>query len=174
MRWIAFSLLLVLMGSCKKYQDPAPFTDPRLTNPYCNDPAALNYNWGFPGVPDNAICIYPSTIFSGNYTYYDSTYNEAGEVTGSDSFLLTITAVDTSKVTIVGFCGTNTLQAKADKYYKLRIDSTFSQGQHLCSTSDTITGSGSKKNISDSTIKLSFQLNESTGITHHAGLAIKQ
>ncbi|MBL7773084.1 MAG: hypothetical protein JNM95_09495 [Chitinophagaceae bacterium] len=175
MRVATLLLMMVMAVSCKKYQDPPPYADPRLTNPYCNIPAALNYNWGFPGVPDNSICIYPSTVFSGSYFYRDSLYNEAGEVISTDSFPITITVVDTSKVNIVGFCGTNVLKASADKYYKLRLDSTFLQGQHLCDLTDTITGLGSKKGFEDTaTIKFTYQLNESSGISYHSGTAVKQ
>ena len=175
MRNLVLWLTLMVIISCKKYKDPSPFTDSRINNPYCNEPAALNYNWGFPGIADNSLCIYPSTFFSGNYFYHDTIYDVSGNVLGQDSFMIAITALDTAKVNISGFCGSNILKATADKYYKLRLDSTFSAGQHVCSTTDTINGEGSKKGFSDTaTIKLSYQIHDVSGTSYHAGTAIKQ
>lgn len=175
MRLVPFLLCLLVITSCKKYKDPSPFTDSRITNPYCNDPAALNYNWGFPGIADNSLCIYPSTIFSGNYFYHDTVYDVSGTVLGQDSFMIQISPVDTSKVHITGFCGSNILTATTDKYYKLRLDSTFTDGQHLCNNNDTITGEGNKKGFTDtSTMKLSYQVRDASGVYFHGGTAIKQ
>jgi hypothetical protein len=170
-----YLLVFILFGACKKYSDPAPFSDPRINNPYCNVPAALNYNWGFPGIPDNSLCIYPSTFFSGNYFYRDSTFDIGMNFLSQDSFPITITVVDTSRVNISGFCGTNVLQAKTDKFYKIKFDSTFAYGQHLCSSTDTVTGGGSKKDISDTaTIKFAYTLLSDTGVSYHIGTATKQ
>ncbi len=164
----------LLVFGCKKYTDPQPFTDSRINNPYCNVPSALNYNWGFPGIADNSLCIYPSTFFSGTYFYRDTIYDATGNVMGQDSFQVTITAIDTTAVHITGFCGTNIIKAKANRYYKLVYDSTFVVGQHLCSNDDTLIGGGSKKDFLDTmTVKFNYQINNTSGVSFHAGTANK-
>src|SRR4051812_10618768 len=69
-------LLLALFMACKKDADPsAPRPGALDTTFYCNDPDAVNYNWGFPGTPDNSKCYYPSDIYAGTYSFTDSVYN---------------------------------------------------------------------------------------------------
>jgi hypothetical protein len=164
----------VLFASCKKYKDPAPISDSRLTTKYCNDPSAINYNWDFPGVPDNSVCIYPADIFKGTYFYRDSITNEEGSVLKTDSFTLSITQLDTTHLEIIGFCGTNIHTAKANRYFKFVLDSLAGNGQVFCNNKDTIAGNGSKYSISDTnTIKFNYQLLTDTGIVTHTGTAIK-
>src|SRR5579872_3418748 len=96
MRNISFIVIFFLMltegvCSCSKYKDTKATADPRLTNPYCNDTNAVNYNWGFPGKPDSTVCFYPTDVFKGIYTFNDSIFLQPlGIFVRADTFLLTI------------------------------------------------------------------------------------
>ena len=172
---ISFLCILCLLFSCKPYQDSDPFTDPRLVNKYCNIPSAINYNWNFPGVEDNSTCIFPAQLFSGNYFYRDSIYNSTGLPIGYDSFPLVFTAIDTTRLRIDGFCTGPAITAKANRYYKLVLDSVIKNGQVLCGMPDTISGRGSKTDIYDTTsIKLIYETSNDSTIHFHVGTATKQ
>ncbi len=168
-------LSMFFLLSCKRYKDPQPFTDPRIVNKYCNIPSAINYNWSFPGIPDDSMCIFPAQIYSGTYFYRDSIYNSTGLLLNQDSFLLTFTQLDTTRLRITGFCGTDSLKATANRYYKFTIDSLVGYGQLLCQPTDTIYGRGSKFDLNDTlTIRMSYEVATDTGIVYHAGTATKQ
>lgn len=67
---------LLLLISCEKWQDSKADSDPRLQDrKYCNDPDAVNFNWGFPGVPDSTKCIFPTDLYVGTYSFTDSIYS---------------------------------------------------------------------------------------------------
>jgi hypothetical protein len=174
--YLRLSLLSILfLVSCKKYKDPAPFTDDRIKNKYCNDPSAINYNWDFPGIPDNTVCIYPADIFKGNYFYRDSILNLEGGVLKTDSFPITITQLDSTHLTIAGFCGSNSHSAKATRFFSFVLDSLVGYGQVFCNNKDTISGGGSKFSLSDtSTIQFDYILQTDTGVVIHQGTATKQ
>jgi hypothetical protein len=173
-KFLIIIISLITFISCKKYKDPDPFTDPRIVNKYCNTPSAINYNWNFPGIPDSTTCIFPAQIYHGNYFYRDSTFNNAGLFLDEDSFNLTFIQVDTTRLRIVGFCSTDTIRATANRFYKFTIDSVAKYGQLLCSPTDTISGKGSKFDLSDTTtIKLIYQVATDTGIIYHSGTATK-
>ena len=168
-------VLILLFLSCKKYKDPDPFTDPRIVNKYCNIPSAINYNWNFPGIPDDSQCVFPAQIYNGSYFYHDSIYNNAGLLLSEDSFVLNFTQIDTTRLQITGFCPGNTIFAKATRFYKFTIDSIAGNGQLLCNITDTLAGKGSKFDLSDTTtIQLEYTVYTDTGIIYHAGTAIKQ
>lgn len=167
--------LILLFSACKRYKDPAPFTDPRIVNKYCNIPSAINYNWNFPGVPDDSQCIFPAQIYTGTYFYHDSIYNNAGLFLYDDTLFLTFSQLDTTRMHITGFCPGNTLKATASRYFRFTIDTLVGNGQLLCNPSDTISGKGSKFDLSDTTtIRLSYEVATDTGVVYHAGTAIKQ
>jgi hypothetical protein len=162
------------LGACKKYKDPEPFTDPRIKNKYCNDPSAINYNWDFPGVADNSTCIYPAEIFAGQYFYRDSLFNATGEVVKTDSFPLSIQALDSVNLTISGFCASGFFTAKASRFFQFTIDSLLGNGQEYCGFDDTLSGKGVKSGIADTTlIKFTYQIQTDTGLIQHAGTATK-
>lgn len=161
------------MLSCKRYKDPAPFTDPRIVNEYCNIPSAINYNWNFPGIPNDSTCIFPAEIYAGNYFFRDSIFNNAGTFLDQDSFPIVFAQLNDSNMTISGFCPGNLLHATASRFLKFTIDTVIGNGQALCNA-DTIEGGGLKYGLSDSAIKLVYQVNTDTGIYYHAGTAIKQ
>lgn len=172
LKWTCLGLVLFLF-SCEKYKDPDPFTDPRINKKYCNDPSAVNYNWDFPGVPDNSVCIYPAQLFKGSYFYRDSTLDANGNVVKRDSFNITIAQLDTVKVSVSGFCS-SVFSAKTNRFFRLTLDSILGPGQEYCGNNDTIMGKGSKAGISDTSfIRFDYQIDTDTGLIFHVGTATK-
>ncbi len=174
-RTFFFLCLFSFLFSCKKYKDPNPITDPRIKNHYCNDPSAVNFNWDFPGIADNTVCIYPSDIFEGNFKLYDTTINDLDSVLKTDSFNIEISKVDTTKLTLSGFCGTKIFTAKANRYMKFELDSIISFGQSFCNSTDTIIGNGYRKTFADTaSFYFNYLLQTPTGIEKHKTFAIKK
>lgn len=169
-----------MLFSCNKWADPAPVTDPRLTNPYCNDPEAVNYNWGFPGKPDNTICFFPSDIFSGTYLFIDSVYLAAsGLFIYTQAETLQVSKQSKTELLISGLCSNgNTLRVTAHSDFTATIDTTagdtttLNRGQLLCRTQDTASGTFTYSRI-DSLLHIQFQVVNDTGITTHMGKARK-
>jgi hypothetical protein len=167
-----YSCTMALTG-CKR-ADPAPI-DLGLTNPYCNNPTAVNYNWGFPGKPDNSICIFPAQIFVGTYLFKDSVLDNLGIYLPFDSSILTITKTNDSLVKINGQCK-NSLQlnAKVNKNYRLILDSIQYNGQVFCNNTDTINGYIQKLNPFDSILTYNYNVINATTTIIHKGTLIKQ
>src|ERR1043165_5567011 len=91
---LSLALVMGFAFSCKKWQDPAPKEDPRLTRHYCNDPSAVNYNWDFPGKPDNSVCFYPADLFAGTYMFYDTVSASQSDLyLSADSLVLNISKI---------------------------------------------------------------------------------
>ncbi len=170
------STVAVLVFSCAKYKDPAP-RNLGLTNPYCNDPAAVNYNWGFPGKPDNTVCLYPCDFFRGIYTYYDSVYRDTLFLY-ADSFTMTIDTLSHTKISVLGFCnGGNRFTATASPTYTATVDTTVGDstvlhlGQLLCRPNDTLTGTITRDLIDSNLFRVNLQIVSDTGISIHVGSA---
>lgn len=171
---------------CKKYEDPAAVRDPRINNPYCNDPAAVNYNWGFPGTPDNSVCYYATDIFSGTYMLYDSFYKvvpaEDDLFLGADSFIVNITVANSSRVhmDLSWACPSTSIRISAWQGNVATIDTTvgdsltLNPGQFFCRNLDTVTGTFTKDNVDPDLLHMRLQVVSDTGITTHRGRAIKQ
>lgn len=187
MRYIFSILLLLAVGitvfvSCAKYKDPKGYTDPRLTNPYCNDPNAVNYNVGFPGKPDNTLCFYPRDLFVGNWYFHDSVLASNGLFIFADSYTLKITAVPNSytKIFATGFCGSVGISLTAAPTYIATVDTligdsvTIAQGQRLCRLADTVSGTFTRSESDSTLITISLQVISDTGLTTHVGTARKQ
>lgn len=186
-RLLFVALSLILFFSCKKWEDQKAQPNPLITaRKYCNDPLAVNYNWGFPGTPDNTTCYYPTDIFKGDYVYQDSVFDvnmNFDSVRSQTSYVLHVIPTDKYHFRVVGFCSNNdslkftgersTFKASADTTIKIN-DSTYAYGQFCCSSLDTLTGYFSK-NMSDSIhLKVNFMIVSDTGINYHIGTAIKQ
>lgn len=180
---VAISIVVagfVFFFSCKKWTDPAPVTDPRLTNPYCNDPDAVNYNWGFPGKPDNTICFYPSDIFNGTYLFVDSVYlTSSGLFISTQTETLQVSKQSKTALFISGLCSNgNILRVTAHADFTATIDTTagdtttYNRGQLLCRTQDTASGTFTYSRI-DSQLHIQFQVVNDTGMTTHIGRAKK-
>ncbi len=182
---LLFSIILIIFNviqSCNKWTDPKPTTDPRLTNPYCNDPNAVNYNWGFPGKPDNTICYYPVDLFKGRYSFIDSVYLQSnGYFIFAKTDTLTIYSLPPSltKLAVLGFCSAyDSLKLTANASFIASIDSLVgdsitTRGQlMMCRLQDTINGTITFGR-SDSLLHISFQVISDTGITNHVGIGRK-
>ena len=174
------ALMVVIIASCSKYQDkkgPA-FTG---TNHYCNDATAANYNWGFPGIPDNTVCIYPSDLYVGKYIFQDYiSLLSNGLPILVDTFTLTFYRLSSSKLAVLGFCANgDSLFLTAAPTFIASVDTTEGDsvtnwGQKLCSIGDTINGTFTKDRIFDSLMYLNLQVASDTGVvTVHIGTAKK-
>ena len=178
------SVILVLLSawglySCQKYHDPKAVNDPRLTNPYCNDIAAINYDWGFPGRPDNSICYYAPDLFKGVYELDDSVFLKTDNIfVRADTFEMTINRVSKTKMSLFGFCGNgDSLMLTANISYLATLDTTLIDsmtimGQPLCTIGDTVNGTINMNRINDSILYINFLVSSDTGVmTRHIGIA---
>ncbi|MFI5196572.1 MAG: hypothetical protein ACHQD8_05740 [Chitinophagales bacterium] len=184
MRNIIFIAILLAVGgimffSCAKWKDPKGY-DPNLPHHYCNDPAAVNYNWNFPGKPDNTVCFYPTDLFGGTYFFRDSIYRDTLFIR-ADSFTLTMTAVSHTKINVAGFClNGNTITLTAGPTYIATVDTTegdtttINHGQMLCRIQDTVSGTISKDRVDSTLLHITLQVASDTGMTTHYGNARKQ
>lgn len=175
-------ICLFSVHACKKYQDPKGNRDPRLDSTvYCNDPEAVNFNWGFPGTPDSSICYYPADIYEGIYLFTDSIYNSDNSLDSARSvttLTLQLLALDKQRFAVVGFCGgSDTLYFTAERVsLNASVDTLVAQlGQFLCRQQDTIYGDLSR-NITDTTgdILIDLIVRSDTGVNFHRGKAYKQ
>ena len=177
---VFFLMCLGAICSCSKYKDTKAVADPRLTNPYCNDPNAVNYNWGFPGKPDSTVCFYPTDVFKGVYIFNDSVFlQQLGIFVRADTFLLTIRKHSNTKFSIIGFCSSgDSLSLTAGLNFTATLDTTMGDsttmmaGQALCSFGDTVNGILTKDILNDSLLYINLLVSSDTGvITTHVGTA---
>jgi hypothetical protein len=174
--YIAFFVLVGLF-SCKKYEDTKGVHDPRLDSTYyCNDPAAVNYNWGFPGIPKDSLCFYPTDVFSGTYLFKDSIYTPEGL---APVMILPLTLnmykLTKTNLRVTGFCPSgDSLRFTVDRYYKAYGDTTVVSGQTFCNIVDTMSGTMTKYNTNDTILYVDFTVVSDTGTTYHRGTAYKQ
>lgn len=172
------------MAACKKYKDPDP-VDLGLTRKYCNDPIAANYNVGFPGVPDNSVCVYPTELFEGSWLFKDSVYLPDMTFVRAQDYTLTFTARDPAqdslrnRMFLSGFCSNgNRLELTANRFGLAMTDTLIQYtegGQLFCNTTDTV--SGMYRIIFEETgNRIHIQMNEEVpdGTYLHSGYAIKQ
>jgi hypothetical protein len=171
-----------LLYACKKYKDPAPYNDPRLTNPYCNDPDAINYNWGFPGKPDNSVCIYAVDEMKGSYILKDSVVVESSALlVGTDSINIYLTQVGSSKtkMDVSGFCSSGSLMITTGRVTVAAVDTTVgdsltSRGQLFCRVQDTVTGTFILDPIDKQLLHVSLRIKNDTTVLILVGDARKQ
>ncbi len=144
---VLFIISLFSVGSCRKYSDPAPIEDERLdTNFYCNDPDAVNYNWDFPGTPDQGECIFPADAFEGSYTILDSSFST------TDSFVSAsvynngeLDKVANNYVNLSNYCNTS-IKLLLTTFLEISTDTADGHTYDQCVT-DTFTLSGIKLSI---------------------------
>jgi hypothetical protein len=181
-RFFVILAMAVMLYSCKKWKDEQPTPDSRLTRPYCNDPEAVNYNWDFPGKPDNTTCFFPTEVFSGAYSFTDSLYSGDLEYDTFYTYNISLVARSKSKFVVTGFCqgGGKELTFTADRYYRaaadslMMADSTFLSGQIGCRAADTLSGLITKDPRENNRLRINFTVLSDTGTTFHIGTAIKQ
>ncbi len=180
-------LWLCTLTACKKWTDSDSPDDPRLNErKYCNDPTAVNYNWNFPGQPDSSVCIYPSDLYTGTYSYTDSVYDSQNifdSTRSTNNYLFTIFATGKTSLRITGFCGPSaSLPFTAQRSsYRAAADTTIFMddtvkvyGQLFCRTQDTLTGYFIKNQYDSTVLLIDFRVVSDTGINFHRGTAIKQ
>jgi len=177
-------VLVVLTGAmgCKKYRDPAKpdIGDGLDSFHYCNNPLAVNFNWGFPGIPDSTTCIFPVDKFKGTWIFNDSVYTPDETLQEVIIKTLVFTPTEDTLLThlaISGWCtGPEQMLVTADKYGRALTDTLleYTAGQLICTTTDTISGSFQQYFKSEDTMKVDMTLNSASGIRYHRGTAIKQ
>lgn len=174
--------LFAIAFSCKKWVDPAPQDHPEINKPYCNDPDAVNYNWDFPGKPDNTTCFYPSDLFVGTYRLKDSLYNSADELfLAADSADIVISKVDSKHISVSGLCGSGqVISFTAGATYQATVDTlvgdstTISAGQIFCRTQDTVIGTFTRDRVDSSLIYIRLNITNDTGGVLRMGRAYKK
>lgn len=141
------ALAWALLGTgCAKYKDPPKASpDDRLTNHYCNDPRAVNYNWGFPGIADNGVCVFPVDSFVGRWRVLDSVFLPNGDLYQVSERDLSIEGLGDSllaQMRLSGWCDRSGLYFTATKYSRAYADTLIegSGGQLACNTTDTLMG----------------------------------
>lgn len=170
-------ILLTVTGflACQKYSDPQGKSDPRLTRPYCNDPVAVNYNWDFPGVPNDSVCFYPSQVFSGTYSFQDSIYLPDNKLAEVVPVTMKLWALTRTNIGITGFCANgDSLHFTASRYYTAANDTLLGLGVPFCTSMDTLTGTLTKSQANDTIMVVDFMVVTDTGYTYHRGTAYKQ
>ncbi len=178
---LLFIVSVVAMLSCKKWEDPAPSDDPRISNPYCNDPDAVNYNWGFPGTPDNTVCVYGPDLFAGTYKVHDTAYDtESGLYLAADSSMVTIVKLSNLKARVDGLCPSGvSLFITAGGAWQATVDTTvgdslsLSQGQLFCRSVDTVTGYLTRDKIDSSLVYIDLTIRTDSATTVHRAKAVK-
>lgn len=181
-----FIVLNLLMMSCMKDANGVK-TDARLDRPYCNDPQAVNYNWDFPGKPDNSICFFPTDVFRGTYTFYDSLYDVDFQRRDSSYYDIHLYAIDKSKFVLTGLCNkgitteNDTVIFTADRFYKATADSTNTndsvklKGQVMkCKLSDTLSGFIMKDKTDSGILRFNLTIFTPKGVMYHIGTAKKK
>ena len=171
---VFFTVIILILASCEKYKDvPGDPNNPLLQRPYCNDPAGVNYNWDFPGKPDNATCIYPADVFVGNYTYTDSIYDASQSFIRAQVLNLNVSSSGQEKIAISGFCPGSSISLTASRRLRADADTVVGFGQLLCRPTDTVTGAISRPDITGSVL-FDFTVISDTGLNYHRGSAVKQ
>ena len=167
-------LCLPLLSACNKWEDK-PAEDLDLPNKYCNNPIAINYNVGFPGIEDNTVCIFPSDPYAGQYTFQDSVYSEDEVAMPGATINFQVNAVSQSGLAIRNFCGNgNELLFTADRYFRAASDSIIGQGtQLMCRSADTLSGTLEYRAY-DSSLYIDFKVVSDTGTSTHKGRAYKK
>lgn len=169
-----FVSLGLFFTSCEKWEDK-PAKDLGLSNKYCNLPGAINYNVGFPGIPDNSVCILPSTPFVGRFGFRDSIFNLANELSIGDSLILEITAIDSTRLSLAQLCPSGrSLVFVANRFYRAESDSIIGAGAQLfCRDVDTASGRLEYR-LADSSLYLEITVVSDTSISYHKGRAYKK
>jgi hypothetical protein len=173
-------ILLIAIVSCNKYKDPPrKDRDERLDNPYCNDPIAINYNWGFPGVPNNDVCIYPTDPFEGSWIFTDTIYFSDSAIASIETYSLNFSPVHEdslkSKIAVYGWCSNEPFFIIADKFLKATTDTTDGglNMQIICNPPDSIYGSFAKYDEDSLAMRINLTVNNQNGIRVHSGTAVK-
>lgn len=175
--WI-FLLGIFSIFSCKPTDYSAAAPDTLSTRFYCNDPEAVNYNWGFPGQENNSLCFYPSDAFAGRYEFTDSIYQDDGSFDSAGSlrtYALTLRVLNRQQFSLSGFCaGGDSQRLTATRFFRATIDTTTVNGQALCRPQDSVLGTFTRTLEDTSRLRIELRVVSDTGITIHRGTAYRQ
>lgn len=177
---VVLPVMLAGIVACKKYKDPAKPDVDLEDRRYCNNPLAVNFNWGFPGIPDSTTCIFPVDKFAGAWIFGDSVYAQDGTLQEVITKTLVFTPTEDTVLThleVAGWCaGPAKILVTADRYGKALTDTLleFTPGQLICIETDTINGVFQQFNGINDTMKVDMTLNTASGIRYHRGTAIRQ
>lgn len=173
--------MLALFYACSKSEPFDTASQEQFADKYCNDPIAINYNHGFPGTADNAICIYPTDVFKGTYELKDSIYDADFNLDTVLGYMVSFHTVSRTRVKLSGFCiNGDTVRLTADRYYRAAVDSTMLpdssmiEGHLFCRAIDTIKGTITQFGSDTSKIRINFIIASDTGINYHIGTGIKK
>lgn len=170
---VLFAMLQLM--ACQKYSDTIGPSDPRLNGHYCNDPDAVNFNKGFPGIADNSVCIYPSDVFAGTYTFVDSVYDGGQKLLQEVPLSLSFSAQNHTKFQMQGFClGGAAINFTTNRTLLASVDSSVSSGQLLCRPADTLSGTIYQKLGDTTRVYVSLVVLSDTGVSYHQGTAFRQ
>jgi|SRR5690554_613977 len=175
-----FAFILTGIISCKKEGDPDPIDlEDQLTNPFCNDPRAINYNWGFPGKADSTVCQFPVDSFLGNWIFTDSVFYE--DETFSEVVIRNLQFFSTEDtllqhMEVHGWCmNNNIIYLTADRFNNALLDDLIENhgGQLGCSSEDTLSGHFNKNFIGNDSMRITVSEKGAEGTKNHRGLAIR-
>ena len=177
---LTYIIIGLLFLGCAK-SDPFNKADgSQFVTHYCNDPIAINYNYGFPGTADNKVCIYPTDVFSGTFELKDSIYDADFNLDTILNYVVSFHRVSLTQLKLSGFCiNGDTVRLTADKYYRAAVDSTMLhdssmiEGHVFCRAIDTLRGTINKYKDDSNKIKINFIIASDTGINYHIGTGIK-
>ena len=171
---ILLVVIVSLLVACSKIEGPSN-SQFDLGKLYCNDPEAVNYNWNFPGTPDNDVCFFPRDVFEGTYLFTDTIFNKEFDIKRVENLTIKIIAKSVKDIGLVGMCSssTDTLRFTADRFYKATADSTILQpnsvvldGQLSCRAIDTLNGyitNLNKERGSKTKLRINFTIASDTG-----------
>lgn len=166
--------------SCSKVEEQqSPDISGQLTSHYCNDPDAANYNVGFPGIPDNSVCVYPYDKFLGEWEVHDSIFkaDSSFHEVIIRHFNIQAATFDTNKTAMMihDWCSTP-IEIFCNKYGKAYIKNMLDypdSAQVVCSN-DSIMGTFTLINNEDSAMRISLINKNTVGHFFHKSTAVKR
>lgn len=176
---ITAALSAMILYACSKYKDPPNANPVETGRHYCNDSRAINYNWGFPGTPDNDTCVYPVDSMLGNWKFTDSIFLPNGNLQEVTTRNLNFTSTEDTvfrHMAVSGWCSGAPIHITVDKYSFAYTDTLIegAYGQLLCAVTDTVTGNFKKREAQRDTMDIDLTLSAPEGVTRHKGIALRQ
>lgn len=155
-------IAMVLISSCEKYEDSSQ-NDWKVdeNQEYCNHPDAVNYNWGFPGVINDSICIFPNEVFEGQWYLTDTLFNDTLGVEAIRERFIDIQWVPEDsieyKLRLSGWCDNeHELYLDANRFLLASVIDELEDypGQWDCDLTSSISGTIRKNNFDADTLYL--------------------
>ena len=175
------AVCLLILGACTKNGDKkGPDISNQLHRKYCNIPAAVNYNWNFPGIEDNATCFFATSFYEGNWVFIDTVKNHDETVLRIDTIGLYFQKKEEDasyqKMYMTGWCSSEKLLIHVDRFYMARTDS-FDNNmgwQKICNDRDSLFVE-MRKSIYDTTqLTINITQYSPTSVLFHSGTGIRK